>query len=233
MKKEITTKQTFFKELSSLIDKLNNSGIKETTTISLIYQVAFGIIERTGALKKPFQYNITPIEVKKEIIEKYNNEILKTAYFLINTIQEDEAFNDLMSDFIESSNATNKRLGQFFTPKDISKLIAALIYSSSSIAEFEEEENKSIADPTCGSGSLILGSLQSLKNIKGFTNEHYQKVNVYMNDIDEDLSKIAFFQVLLNSLFHMKPLGKLYVEAKNLITEYTEHKNELIFISNN
>jgi len=233
MKKEITTKQTFFKELSSLIDKLNNSGIKETTTISLIYQVAFGIIERTGALKKPFQYNITPIEVKKEIIEKYNNEILKTAYFLINTIQEDEAFNDLMSDFIESSNATNKRLGQFFTPKDISKLIAALIYSSSSIAEFEEEENKSIADPTCGSGSLILGSLQSLKNIKGFTDEHYQKVNIYMNDIDEDLSKIAFFQVLLNSLFHMKPLGKLYVEAKNLITEYTEHKNELIFISNN
>lgn len=233
MKKEITTKQTFFKELSSLIDKLNNSGIKETTTISLIYQVAFGIIERTGALKKPFRYNITPIEVKKEIIEKYNNEILKTAYFLINTIQEDEAFNDLMSDFIESSNATNKRLGQFFTPKDISKLIAALIYSSSSIAEFEEEENKSIADPTCGSGSLILGSLQSLKNIKGFTDEHYQKVNIYMNDIDEDLSKIAFFQVLLNSLFHMKPLGKIYVEAKNLITEYTEHKNELIFIFNN
>lgn len=230
MKKEITTKQMFFKELTNIIEKLNNEGLKETTTISLIYQVAFGIIERTGALKKPFLYNITPMNIEKEIIEKYNNEILKTAYFLIYTIQEDEAFNDLMSDFIESSNATNKRLGQFFTPNDISKLIAALIYSSSSIAEFEEEENKSIADPTCGSGSLILGSLQSLKNIEGFTDEHYQSVDVYMNDIDVDLAKIAFFQVVLNSICHMKPLGKIFVEAKNVITEYKEHKNQLIFM---
>lgn len=232
MKKEITTKQTFFKELSSLIDKLHNKGIKETKTISIVYQIAFGIIECTGALKKPFQYNITSLNIKKEIIDEYNNEILETAFLLIYTIQEDEAFNDLMSDFIEYNQATNKRLGQFFTPQDVAKLMAALTYSSTSIEEFEEKENKSIADPTCGSGSLILGSLQALKSIKGFTDEHYQKVNVYMNDIDEDLSKIAFFQVLLNSLFHMKPLGKLYVEAKNLITEYTEHKNELIFLSN-
>lgn len=230
--KEITTKQTFFKELSSLIDKLHNKGIKETKTISIVYQIAFGIIERTGALKKPFQYNITSLNIKKEIIDEYNNEILKTAFLLIYTIQEDEAFNDLMSDFIEDNQATNKRLGQFFTPQDVAKLMAALTYSSTSIEEFEEKENKSIADPTCGSGSLILGTLQALKNIKGFTDEHYQKVNVYMNDIDEDLSKIAFFQVLLNSLFHMKPLGKLYVEAKDLITEYTEYKNELIFLSN-
>lgn len=232
MKKEITTKQTFFKELSILIDKLHNKGIKETKTISIVYQIAFGIIESTGALKKPFQYNITSLNIKKEIIDEYSNEIIKTAFLLIYTIQEDEAFNDLMSDFIEDNQATNKRLGQFFTPQDVAKLMAVLTFSTSSIKDFEEKENKSLSDATCGSGSLILASLQALKNIKGFTDEHYQKVNVYMNDIDEDLSKIAFFQVLLNSLFHMKPLGKLYVEAKDLITEYTEYKNELIFLSN-
>lgn len=233
MKTETTTKQKFFKELSLIIDKFSNHGIKETTTISLVYQTAFKILEKQNCLKFPIQYIYNDIDFKKELWEKYANEITLVAFHLIYTIQEDEAFNDLISNYIEECASSNKRIGQFFTPNKVSKFIAATNYAGSSVKDFEQPQRVSITDPTgCGVGSMVLQSLQSLKNIEGFTDEHYEKVEVYMVDIDEDLANIAFFQILLNSLFHGKIIGKIVVEAKNVINEYSIIKKPLIFISN-
>lgn len=233
MKKELTNKQMFFKHLSNIIDKFHNEGIKETRTISLIYQVAFKMLEATNCIVQPMNYFYGPIDVKKEILKKFHNEINDLGHILIKVIKEDDAFNDLMSNFIEENESSNKRLSQYFTPNDVSKLLATLIYSSSSIEEFEEKKRKVISDPGgCGAGSLILASLQKLKNIEGFTDAHYQSIDVYMVDIDEDLAKIAFFQVILNSFLHVKPLGKIIVEAKNIITEFSIAKNQMVFIAN-
>ena len=178
-------------------------------------------------------YAYGPIDIKKEIWSKYNDEINELGHLLIETIKEDEAFNDLMSDFIENNDAYNKRLAQYFSPKDIADTLGMINFMTSTIEDFEGKNRMRIGDPGgCGAGSLILGALRQLKNIEGFTQNYYQSLDVYMVDIDEDLAKIAFFQVLLNSLLHAKPLGKLFVEAKNVITEYSITKNPMIFISN-
>ena len=41
-------KKEYFKSLQKLIDDFNIKGIKEVSTIALVYQVAFKIVEATG-----------------------------------------------------------------------------------------------------------------------------------------------------------------------------------------
>lgn len=119
MKTETTTKQKFFKELSLIIDKFSNHGIKETTTISLVYQTAFKILEKQNCLKFPIQYIYNDIDFKKELWEKYANEITLVAFHLIYTIQEDEEFIDKFGnqeeDIDELNNWVHEKSKEYLT----------------------------------------------------------------------------------------------------------------------
>ena len=233
MKKETNFKTEFFKKLTEVCSNFNKSGVKEMNTIALVYQVAFKAIENSGKLELPIQYRYTSIDFPKNVLEKHSEDVHHCAGLLLQAICEAEPFTDLMTQYVEEIEATNKNLAQFFSPSDISNMIGQFTTQSFKLEQFNDVEYTVIADPTgCGAGSLVLGQLRALRDIKGFKEEHYQSVSVYMNDLDEDLHRIAFFQVLLSSLAHAIPLGKIEVENKNIITDYDKKTNSLLFIAN-
>ncbi|PZP57621.1 MAG: hypothetical protein DI604_34570, partial [Delftia acidovorans] len=231
---QMEEKTEFFKNLQKLIEDLRIKGVTEVKTIALVYQVAFKMIEHTDRLKPPIFYSYTDLNFNKELAKIFQDEIQKCSARLLLAIKESEAFSDLVAEFIEKNEASNKNLGQYFTPKDVSLFQSAINLKLTSIDRFKEDDYFWIGDDTgCGTGSLILSMLSQFKdNVKDFEDIHFQSVAVSMNDIDEYLSKIAYFQVVLSSLIHKKPLGIVQVEAKDIISEYQITKNQNIFISN-
>lgn len=227
-------KKDFFNSLQKLIEALKIKGVTEVKTIALVYQVAFKIIETSDGLKPPILYSYTDLSFNKQIANDFKEDIQKCSAMLILAIKESEPFDDLVAEFIEENGASNKNLGQYFTPRDISLFQSQLNLKLTSIDKFKEDDYFWIGDDTgCGTGSLILGMLSQFKeNVEGFEDIHFQSVAVSMNDIDEYLSKIAYFQVVLSSLLHSKPIGIVQVEAKDIIKDYLKIKNMSIFISN-
>ena len=67
-----------------------------------------------------------------------------------------DLYEQLMGLFASSAG---KKGGEFFTPKEMSKLVAKL-------ATYDIQNAKSISDPTCGSGSLLLQAAKEIE-IKG------------------------------------------------------------------
>lgn len=228
-------KKDFFNSLQKLIEDFDNKGIKETATIALVYQVAFKILESTGGLIPPIHYSYTELNINKEIAKSFQKEVQDCSMQLIAAIVASEPFSDLVAEFIEDNEASNKNLGQYFTPNDVSLVLAELNLKFTSIDKFTvKDDYYFVGDDTgCGTGSLILALLSQIKScVKGFEDIHYQSIAVTMNDIDEYLSKIAYFQVVINSILHHKPLGVVQVEAKDIIKDYLKVKNMNIFISN-
>lgn len=233
MKKETNFKTEFFKKLTEVCSNFNKSGVKEVKAIALVYQVAFKLIEQSNKLNYPIQYKFTAIDINKNALEKYKDSVHQAAVLLLNAVEEGEAFDDLMTMFIEETGAMNTNLAQYFSPSDIAETTGMLSLIGADVESFEQDEYVSIGDPTgCGAGSLVLGQLRAMSKMNGFKDHHYQSVSVYMNDLDEDLHRIAFFQVLLSSLLHCKPVGRLEVENKNILSEYTKQTDSLLFIAN-
>lgn len=223
----------FFKELDSIIQKFKIDGVSEVRTIAFIYQFAFKLLESSKLLRPPILYSYTSISLPNNVVEKYKDEVESIAILLIKTIKEQDAFDDLMTLYIEQSNVSNKQLAQYFTPQDISDVVSNINLIDISIDKFEEDKYFKVADATgCGSGSMILSLLRAMKNIEGFEDKHYQSVSVHLVDIDDSLHRIAFFQILLNSLLHLKPLGRIDSECKDVISEYFKKVDSLLFISN-
>lgn len=226
-------KELYFKSLKDLLNKFNTDGVKEVKTIALVYQVAFKILEAQSTLTYPIQYKYTAIDINKKVIDKHINDVYKCSAMLLQVIQEEEAFADLVTAFVEELDVTNKNIAQFFTPSDVACALAELSLITTTVDEFEQVKYVEIGDPTgCGAGSLVLAPLRAMSKIDGFKDHHYQSVSVYMCDLDGDLHRIAFFQVLLSSLLHAKPIGRLEVENKNIISEYTKQTDSLLFIAN-
>ena len=227
MKKEQTNKTVFFKSLQKVIEDFKCKGISEVKTIALIYQVAFKIIEATSKIEKPLVYKYQQLDIDKDVVNKHIKQVHDCAFLLLKTVEESEAFHDLMTDYIEEIAATNKNLAQYFTPSDVADALTSFIFINKNIDDFNNyNKYVTISDPTgCGAGSLMLAALRNIKNVvNGFEDKHYQSIEIYINDKDEYLAKIAFFQILINSLLHLKPIGVIHCEAKDIIIDY-EKKN--------
>ena len=113
-----------------------------------------------------------------------NNDVIGDAYmFLIEHFASD----------------AGKKAGEFFTPKEVSTLLAKLTKS---------KPGSRICDPTCGSGSLLLKFAKVLgkKNVRqGFygqeinlTTYNLCRINMFLHDIDFDKFNIACEDTLIS-----------------------------------
>lgn len=93
----------------------------------------------------------------KNVLEDFSSLDLRPSMLESNDIIGD-AYEYMISNFASDAG---KKGGEFFTPSQVSKLVATLV---------EPQENDRIYDPTCGSGGLLL---------KAYNQVHTNKVAIY------------------------------------------------------
>jgi type I restriction-modification system DNA methylase subunit len=128
-----------------------------------------------------------------EIAKQYTKEELdKHAHLLAITIDAlEEREQDFLGEVFTFGEFTNNRNGQFFTPYNISRMMADVI-----IGENEIPTNRvlRINDPTCGAGGMLIAGAMVLKE-RGFDYQH--NALFIGQDIDARCARMAFIQCSL------------------------------------
>lgn len=104
-----------------------------------------------------------------------------------------ESFDYLKNTDIEK----RKRLGQYFTPKNIRDLLLSKLVSIS-----ENKDNVTILDPACGSGEFLLSC-----------NEYFNNPSLYGFEIDDSLATIAK-ELVSNANIECIDTLKIYTNTK-------------------
>ena len=103
--------------------------------------------------------------------------------FEIGNIESDvlgDAYEYLIAQF---ASGAGKKAGEFYTPQEVSKILAKIVTSG-------KEKLKSVYDPTCGSGSLLLRVAKEVKEVSHFygqelnrTTYNLARMNMIMHDV--------------------------------------------------
>ncbi|MCX8491464.1 MAG: type I restriction-modification system subunit M [Cyclobacteriaceae bacterium] len=103
---------------------------------------------------------------RNEIISKVLSHLDKIDFKLQNTELDvlGDAYEYLIGQF---ASGAGKKAGEFYTPQEVSKVLAKIVTTGKS-------KLKSVYDPTCGSGSLLL---RVAKEVKGVSNFYGQEMN--------------------------------------------------------
>lgn len=139
------------------------------------------------------------IEHLDKLIERYvtsEREAFEQAFhhFIRAVLRNIECctFEDLLSTPFFECSAANRSLKQDFTPPDIAKLLALLIYGDP--PALPQEGYYTLNDPTCGSGSLLLASVDCLAR-RG-VNPSEQLV-IQASDLDITCVQMTYIQLSL------------------------------------
>ena len=158
----------------------------------------------------PFKQHTT-IEEQSAALETYRTHPkvtqLVSLIALIGELSGD--FSDPLGELfmLAISNGHN---GQFFTPTPICEMISAMTIGETL------EDNKTICDPACGSGRMLLAAAQ--------INRH---ALLYGADLDITCCKMALLNMLLNSLHgevaHMNSLSNEFYTGYKVSTTLWRH----------
>jgi type I restriction-modification system DNA methylase subunit len=116
-------------------------------------------------------------------------EAFEKIYFRKETV--DDNYGDFMGHVFMELNYGNKNTGQYFTPYQISYLIAEM-----SIGEKELSQGRlcKISDPCCGAGGMLIASAMIMKE-RGY---NYQQDALFIGqDIDRRCACMTFIQLSL------------------------------------
>ena len=99
-------------------------------------------------------------EARNEIISKVLSHLDKIDFQLKDTELDvlGDAYEYLIGQF---ASGAGKKAGEFYTPQEVSKVLAKLVTTG-------KNKLKSVYDPTCGSGSLLLRVAKEVKEVGNF-----------------------------------------------------------------
>lgn len=139
--------------------------------------------------------------------------LLKEATLeLFKIIKESKPFEDLIGSLYDEY--LGQILGQFFTPKDISSLLATLLQETT--PDFSKPFM--VGDVCSGAGSLILAQLKMFYETGG--KDALKMAHVHCIDIDPKMIQLATIQIFLHSVLHGVPIGSIQMHLGNAITDY-------------
>jgi type I restriction enzyme M protein len=122
-------------------------------------------------------------EARNEIISKVLSHLDKIDFKLEDTELDilGDAYEYLIGQF---ASGAGKKAGEFYTPQEVSKILAKIVTTGKS-------KLKSVYDPTCGSGSLLLRVAKEVKEVVIFygqemnrTTYNLARMNMILHDID-------------------------------------------------
>lgn len=124
------------------------------------------------------------VKDKNVLIAKVLNHLNKIDFDLQNSESDilGDAYEYLIGKF---ASGAGKKAGEFYTPQEVSKVLAAIVTSGKS-------KLKSVYDPTCGSGSLLLRVAKEVKVSDFYGQEmnrttfNLARMNMIMHDVRYD-----------------------------------------------
>lgn len=181
-------KVDYLKEFTAKLQSLDRS--------KRIYEVFKDFLTlSTCALAQPFYRSDEIEQIYLETVNKYTKEqaeeFSQLLAFLVCALTEKHQ--DFLGQVYMQLNLGNSAKGQFFTPYQVSQLMAEINF-----AEIEEKlksnEFITLSDPCCGSAGIIIAFAETMKN-RGYNYQNQLFVEVI--DIDEVCFMMAYIQLSL------------------------------------
>ena len=146
---------------------------------------------------------------------------LKQIDFKIEDSENDvlgDAYEYLIENF---ASGAGKKAGEFYTPQQVSKILARLVIGNKKLL-------RSIYDPTCGSGSLLLRVAKELKENR--TNMQKNEVNVSPSFYGQELNPSTYNYARMNMLLHGTPHQDFHLEQDDTLArpQHLDKKFEAI-----
>lgn len=125
-------------------------------------------------------------EARNDIIAKVLAHLDKIDFKLKNTELDvlGDAYEYLIGQF---ASGAGKKAGEFYTPQEVSKILAKLVTTG-------KHKLKSVYDPTCGSGSLLLRVAREVKDVGDF----------YGQEMNRTTYNLARMNMILHGIHYRK-----------------------------
>ncbi len=145
-------------------------------------------------------------EQRNEIIAKVLFHLDKIDFKLENTELDvlGDAYEYLIGQF---ASGAGKKAGEFYTPQEVSKILAKIVTTG-------KKKLKSVYDPTCGSGSLLLRVAKEVKEVNNF--------------YGQEMNRTTYNLARMNMILHGVHYRKFDIKQEDTL-EHPQHLNVLPF----
>lgn len=142
-------------------------------------------------------------EARNEIIAKVLSHLDKIDFKLENTELDvlGDAYEYLIGQF---ASGAGKKAGEFYTPQEVSIVLAKIVTTGKS-------KLKSVYDPTCGSGSLLLRVAKEVNEVSNF--------------YGQELNRTTYNLARMNMILHDVHYRKFDIKQEDTL-EHPQHLNE-------
>lgn len=203
------------KEYKEFVDKLNIGNGKYNRIIVIQDLIQMFAI----TIKNTYDYNQEDEDYYLRIINKYTKQeqeefVKLSAELTLLYVKQGQKIKDILGEIYERIGATNKNIGQFFTPFHVSRSMGKMIKIEELL---KDKEYITIHDPCCGSGSIPLGYVEENRyKIDNFS----EKVVISANDIDFNCVCMTFIQFVMYGIPAQVTFGNAF-EKKKIKTFHT------------
>ncbi|MCH7410199.1 type I restriction-modification system subunit M [Belliella sp. DSM 111904] len=145
-------------------------------------------------------------EARNTIIAKVLTHLDKIDFKLENTELDvlGDAYEYLIGQF---ASGAGKKAGEFYTPQEVSKILAKIVTTG-------KQKLKSVYDPTCGSGSLLLRVAREVKDVAMF--------------YGQEMNRTTYNLARMNMILHGVHYRQFDIKQEDTL-EYPQHIEDLPF----
>ncbi len=148
--------------------------------------------DKTQAKEREEQYKKTILKYDKK--GRYLIAEIFTKIYILLASSVNNGFDDYLGEIYMSSQTSNNKAGQFFTPYNVSKVCAEMSINSEIVSEYMEQDRIfTLNEPACGSGGMILAAVDVLYNKYRFN--YSRNLLVECSDIDERCVYMTYLQL--------------------------------------
>lgn len=180
------------KELfSNLIKKGSDGGFILDDVIDVLKSIESSTMWTDS--EDEFNHLFEAVDLTSSKLGKTENEKNKLVFTILSHLSEvDFALEDVNTDILgdayeyligQFASSAGKKAGEFYTPQEVSTILARIVSSG-------KNKLKSVYDPTCGSGSLLLRVAKEVKEVGKFygqemnsTTYNLARMNMLLHDV--------------------------------------------------
>ncbi len=198
------------KEVRSFAD---HSGLPATRIFDDLFALLYNYICTGSQEYKQLYPSVTYAPETVQSVEGYGDadldQLMRLLLMLREELEQAAPFEDVVTD--KYGALLHGDLGQFMTPTALASSVGEFLSATGA------KGNKR-AEPTCGTGALVMGDLRQCYAAEG--KDGVSHVDYSINDLDLRLVRIATVQVMYHSVRHEAPLKRLVAYNADLIRDY-------------